>query len=143
VGQNWTIGSIVQEIAKNDRPLRKPAVIIAGGEWTVTITGETGLGGPNQEFALSVVRKIDGLNALVLAADTDGTDGPTDAAGGIVDGKTLERLREAGIDVEDALKRHDSYRALEKAGALLKRGPTGTNVNSLVIAIIPLGQSIR
>jgi len=130
------MGSIVQEVAGYDRPVPKPAVLIAGGEWTVTIEGEAGLGGPNQEFALSIARKIAGLNAVVLAVDTDGTDGPTDAAGGIVDGETLERLRKAGIDVDKALRRHDSYRALEKAGALFKTGPTGTNVNSLVIAII-------
>ena len=131
------VGSIVQEVARYDRPVPKPAVLIAGGEWTVTIEGESGLGGPNQEFALSVARKIAGLNAVVLAVDTDGTDGPTDAAGGIVDGKTLEGLKKAGIDVEEVLRRHDAYRALERVGALLKTGPTGTNVNSLVIAIIP------
>ena len=133
------VGSIVQEIARCDRPLRKPAVLIAGGEWTVTIEGKAGLGGPNQEFALSIARKIAGLNAVVLAVDTDGTDGPTDAAGGIVDGNTLEELRESGIDVEEALMRHDTYRALERVGALLKTGPTGTNVNSLVIAVVPRG----
>ncbi|NJE02319.1 glycerate kinase [Thermococcus sp. JdF3] len=131
------IGSIVQEIARYDRPVPKPAVLIAGGEWTVTIEGEAGLGGPNQEFALSVARKIDGLNAVVLAVDTDGTDGPTDAAGGIVDGKTLGLLGESGVDVEEALRRHDAYGALERVGALLKTGPTGTNVNSLVVAVIP------
>jgi glycerate 2-kinase len=130
------IGSIIEEIAKHDRPLRKPAVLIVGGEWTVTITGEAGLGGPNQEFALSVARKIAGFDATVLAVDTDGTDGPTDAAGGIVDGNTLERLKRAGIDVEEVLRRHNTYHALEKVGALLKTGPTGTNVNSLVIAIV-------
>ncbi|CAD5244812.1 glycerate kinase type-2 family protein [Thermococcus camini] len=131
------IGSIVQEIAKYDRPVPRPAVLVAGGEWTVTIEGEAGLGGPNQEFALSVARKISGLNAVVLAVDTDGTDGPTDAAGGIVDGKALEKLKSEGIDVEEVLRRHDAYNALEKAGALLKTGPTGTNVNSLVVAVIP------
>lgn len=130
------IGSIVQEVARYDRPVPKPAVLIAGGEWTVTIEGEAGLGGPNQEFALSVVRKIEGLNAAVLAVDTDGTDGPTDAAGGIVDGRTIEKLRKEGIDVEEALRKHDAYHALERAGALLKTGPTGTNVNSLVIAVV-------
>ncbi|NJE05001.1 glycerate kinase [Thermococcus sp. M36] len=130
------IGSVVQEIAKYDRPVPKPAVLIAGGEWTVTIEGKAGLGGPNQEFALSVARKIAGLNAVVLAVDTDGTDGPTDAAGGIVDGKTLGLLGEAGVDVEEVLRKHNAYGALERVGALLKTGPTGTNVNSLVIAVI-------
>ncbi|MBP1911740.1 glycerate-2-kinase [Thermococcus stetteri] len=130
------IGSIIEEVARHDRPLRKPAVLIAGGEWTVTIEEEAGLGGPNQEFALSVARKIAGLEATVLAVDTDGTDGPTDAAGGIVKGNTLERLKRAGIDVEEALRKHDAYHALEKVGALVKTGPTGTNVNSLVIALV-------
>jgi len=134
------IGSIVQEIAKYDRPVPKPAVLIAGGEWTVTIEGKAGLGGPNQEFALSITRKIEGLNAVVLAVDTDGTDGPTDAAGGIVDGKTLGLLREAEVDVEEVLRRHDAYGALERVGALLKTGPTGTNVNSLVIAVVPVAR---
>ncbi|HDZ36001.1 MAG TPA: glycerate kinase [Thermococcus sp.] len=134
------MGSIVQEIARYGRPVPKPAVLIAGGEWTVTIEGEAGLGGPNQEFALSVARKIEGLNAVILAVDTDGTDGPTDAAGGIVDGATIKRLRKAGIDVEEALRKHDAYNALEKAGALLKTGPTGTNVNSLVIAVVPVAR---
>lgn len=102
----------------------------------MTIEEEAGLGGPNQEFALSVARKIAGLEATVLAVDTDGTDGPTDAAGGIVKGNTLERLKRAGIDVEEALRKHDAYHALEKVGALVKTGPTGTNVNSLVIALV-------
>ncbi|WP_297069646.1 glycerate kinase [Thermococcus sp.] len=131
------IGSIIEEISRNNRPLKKPAVLIAGGEWTVTVGEGTGLGGPNQEFALSIARKIAGLNAVVLAVDTDGTDGPTDAAGAIVDGKTLEVLGKVGVDVDEILKIHDAYHALEKVGALLRTGPTGTNVNSLVIALVP------
>jgi len=130
------VGSIIEEIAKHDRPIQKPAVLVFGGEWTVTVGDAKGLGGPNQEFALSIARKIAGLNAVVVAFDTDGTDGPTDVAGGIVDGETLKRLEEAGVDVEEALRNHDSYRALERVGALLKTSPTGTNVNSMVIAVV-------
>jgi len=130
------VGSIIEEIVKWDRPIKKPAVLVFGGEWTVTVGDAKGLGGPNQEFALSVTRKIAGLNVTVVAFDTDGTDGPTDVAGGIVDGETLKKLEEAGVDVEEALRNHDSYRALERVGALLKTGPTGTNVNSMVIAVI-------
>ena len=130
------VGSIVEEIAKKDRPLKRPALMVFGGEWTVTVGDSKGLGGPNQEFALSIARKIAGLNATVVAFDTDGTDGPTEVAGGIVDGKTLGKLEDAGIDVEKTLKEHDSYHALKKVGALLKTGPTGTNVNSMVIAIV-------
>ncbi|WP_297535284.1 glycerate kinase [Thermococcus sp.] len=130
------VGSIVEEVAKRERPLKKPAVLVFGGEWTVTVGNATGLGGPNQEFALSISKKIAGLNVTVVAFDTDGTDGPTNAAGGIVDGGTLKRLEEAGIDVDEFLRNHDSYRALERVGALLKTGPTGTNVNSMVIAVV-------
>ncbi|NJE49944.1 glycerate kinase [Thermococcus sp. 9N3] len=130
------VGSIIEEVAKRDRPVKKPAVLVFGGEWTVTVRDAKGLGGPNQEFALSIARKIAGLNVTVAAFDTDGTDGPTDTAGGIVDGETLKKLEEAGVDVEEALRNHDSYHALERAGALLKTGPTGTNVNSMVIAVV-------
>ncbi|CAB50451.1 glycerate kinase type-2 family protein [Pyrococcus abyssi] len=130
------IGSIVQEIAKTGNPFEPPVVLVFGGETTVTIEGEGGKGGPNQELALSATRKIKGLNAILVAFDTDGTDGPTDAAGGIVDGETYEKLRRKGIDIEKVLKEHNSYEALKKVGSLLFTGPTGTNVNSMIIAII-------
>ena len=130
------LGCMIQEIHRSDRPFRKPAVLIMGGETTVSVGDAKGLGGPGQELALSVARKISGLNAAVVAFDTDGTDGPTDAAGGLVDGSTVEKLEKAGVDVEEALRNHDAYHALEKAGALLKTGPTGTNVNSMVIGIV-------
>ncbi|MCD6488075.1 MAG: glycerate kinase [Desulfurococcales archaeon] len=130
-------GSIIEEIKRYNRPFSTPCAIIAGGETTVTIYGEPGLGGPNQEFALSIARKIKDLdNVAVLALDTDGTDGPTDAAGGLVDSKTYYRLIDAGIDIEDVLNRHDSYNALKKCNALLITGPTYTNVNSIYIAVI-------
>ncbi len=131
------VGSIIEEIAKRNRPIQKPAVLVFGGEWTVTVGDANGIGGPNQELALSITRKIAGLNATLIAFDTDGTDGPTDAAGAIVDGKTLEKLKKAGVDIEEALENHDSYGTLMKVGALLKTGPTGTNVNSMIVAVIP------
>lgn len=130
------LGSIIQEVCRFNRPFKKPCVLIAGGEMTVTLNSH-GKGGPNQEFALSVTKKISGLNVVVLAFDSDGTDGPTDSAGGIVDGKTLEVLVERGIDVDECLKNHDSYNALKVANALIFTGPTRTNVNSFVIAIVP------
>ncbi|AEC52057.1 hypothetical protein PNA2_1140 [Pyrococcus sp. NA2] len=130
------IGSIIQEIAEAGRPFEPPVVLVFGGETTVTIEGKSGKGGPNQEIALSVARKIFGLEAIVVAFDTDGTDGPTDAAGGIVDGNTLKMLEGKGIDVEKALREHNSYEALKRVGGLLFTGPTGTNVNSIVIAIV-------
>ncbi|KPU62379.1 glycerate kinase [Thermococcus sp. EP1] len=130
-------GSIIEEIYHRERPFKRPCVLIAGGETTVTIEGEPGLGGPNQEFALSIARKISGLRGVaVLAMDTDGTDGPTDAAGGLVDSYTLETLKERGIDVEEFLKAHNAYEALKEANALLLTGATRTNVNSIVIAVI-------
>ncbi len=131
------LGSIIEEIYKHGRPFKKPCILIAGGEMTVTIEGEAGLGGPNQEFALSITRKIKGLRGVaVLAMDTDGTDGPTDAAGGLVDSYTLELLEKEGIDIEEYLKKHNSYEALKKAKALLITGPTRTNVNSIIISVI-------
>ncbi len=131
------IGSIVQEVHRFNRPFERPCVLIAGGETTVTLEGECGLGGPNQEFALSISRKIRGLEGVVVVSmDTDGTDGPTDSAGGVVDWKTAEMLEERGVDVEEVLKRHDSYNALKLANALLKTGPTRTNLNSVVVVVV-------
>ncbi len=131
------IGSIIEEIYKHNQPFTKPCVLVAGGEMTVTITGEAGLGGPNQEFALSITRKIKGLRGVaVLSMDTDGTDGPTDAAGGLVDSYTYEVLEKKGIDIEEYLRKHNSYVALKKANALLITGPTRTNVNSIIIIVI-------
>jgi len=130
-------GSIVEEIYHKGRPFKKPCVLIAGGEATVTIEGEAGLGGPNQEFALSIARKVAGLrNVAVLAMDTDGTDGPTDAAGGVVDSYTLAILNAKGLDAEEFLKAHNAYEGLKEANALLVTGPTRTNVNSIIILVL-------
>ncbi|AIF69448.1 glycerate kinase [Palaeococcus pacificus DY20341] len=130
-------GSILEEIYHKNRPFKRPCVLIAGGETTVTIEGEAGKGGPNQEFALSIARKIKGLRGVAfLAMDTDGTDGPTDAAGGLVDSYTLELFEREGVDVEAYLKAHNAYEALKKGKALLITGPTGTNVNSIVIGVV-------
>jgi len=131
-----SLGSIAREVALRNRPFNEPALLIAGGETTVTVGKASGKGGPNQELALSATRKIAGLPVILAAFDTDGTDGPTDAAGAIVDGATMKKLGEAGIDVDRALRDHDSYNALDRVGALLKTGPTGTNVNSMVIMMV-------
>ena len=109
--------------------------LIWGGETTVRVTGG-GKGGRSQELALAAAEQISGKKGIViLSAGSDGTDGPTDAAGGIVDGSTWEKIRAAGCDPMKMLKDNDSYTALEAAGALFKPGPTGTNVNDLVIAL--------
>ena len=129
------ISAIAREVASRDRPVKRPCAIILGGETVVQVKGN-GLGGRNQELALSAARGIEGLDNVVIASmATDGTDGPTDAAGGVVDGETIVRLREKNIDVEEALENNDSYHALEAAGDLLNTGPTGTNVNDLVLLL--------
>ena len=100
------------------------------------LTG-SGKGGRNQELALAAALGIEGLsNALILSAGSDGTDGPTDAAGGIVDGGTAEAMRLRGVDPAQALRDNDSYRALQAADALLITGPTGTNVNDVSLILL-------
>ena len=115
-----------------------PLAVVAGGETTVEVTGE-GLGGRNQEFALRFARLAEenGITApfAFLSGGTDGRDGPTDTAGGIVDGGSLERLRIAGVDLADHLARNDAYHALKASGDLLMTGATGTNVADLQIAL--------
>jgi len=110
--------------------------LILGGETTVTLGAATGRGGRSQELALAAARDLQGSEyATLLAAGTDGRDGPTDAAGAVVDGTTWERISAAGRDPEQDLRHHDSYAALDAAGALIKTGPTGTNVMDIVLGI--------
>ncbi|HBY64224.1 MAG TPA: glycerate kinase, partial [Solibacterales bacterium] len=120
--------AIAKEIAASGRPLKPPCCVISGGETTVTIRGE-GLGGRNQEFALAAAPGIAGLDrVLILSAGTDGTDGPTDAAGALVTGSTMRRAGAAGLDFAGTLANNDSYRFLDALGDLVRTGPTGTNV---------------
>ena len=119
---------------KNKEACTRKIAFIAGGETVVKITG-TGLGGRNQELALSAADGISGLNAAVFSVGSDGTDGPTDAAGGFVDGTTAGRLAQMGISIADVLENNDSYHALEKTGGLIFTGPTGTNVNDVAVAL--------
>ena len=108
---------------------------IAGGETVVKLTG-TGLGGRNQELALAAADEIAGMEgAAVFSVGSDGTDGPTDAAGGYVDGDTKAELEALGIAIDDVLANNDSYHALEKVGGLIITGPTGTNVNDVAVAL--------
>ena len=128
--------AIAKEITQSDNPLRRPACVISGGETTVTIRG-TGLGGRNQEFALAAAIEIDGIERIViLSAGTDGTDGPTDAAGGIVDGATIQRGKTQGLDASDYLERNDSYPFLQATNDLLITGPTFTNVMDLHVMLV-------
>lgn len=113
-----------------------PTAVLAGGELTLEVTG-SGLGGRSQEFALVVAREIAGRGGVtVLAAGTDGTDGPTDAAGAFADGGTWERALAAGLDPEALLANNDAYHLFDPLDALLRTGPTGTNVNDLVIGLV-------
>ncbi len=124
---------LAEEEREFDRPVRPPALLLAAGETTVTVRGK-GLGGRNQELALAFALEIQGLSSVaLLSLATDGKDGPTDAAGAIVDGGSAERMRKAGIDPKEALLANDSYHALFASGDLLRIGPTGTNVADLVI----------
>ena len=126
------LASIARTHAKTDRPLE----FLAGRETVVKLTG-TGLGGRNQELALAAAPGISGLtDTVVFSFGSDGTDGPTDAAGGYVDQDTERKLQALGICTADALQDNDSYHALEKVGGLIVTGPTGTNVNDLAIALI-------
>jgi glycerate 2-kinase len=128
--------AVIREVLESDNPLPPPCAVVSGGEATVTVRGD-GTGGPNQEFALALAVEFDGIGGwAALAADTDGNDGPTDAAGGLVDGATADAIRSGGTDPEEALANNDAYAALEAGGALLTTGPTGTNVNDLRVALV-------
>ena len=128
--------AVIREVLESGNPLPPPCAIVSGGEATVTVRG-SGTGGPNQEFALTLAAELDGVGGwAALAADTDGNDGPTDAAGGLVSGATANAIRGGGVDPEEALANNDAYRALEAGGALLVTGPTGTNVNDLRVALV-------
>lgn len=128
--------AVIREILESGNPAPPPCAVVSGGEATVTVRGN-GTGGPNQEFALTLAVELDGVGGwAALAADTDGNDGPTDAAGGLVAGATADSIRGGGVDPEEALANNDAYAALEAGGALLTTGPTGTNVNDLRVALV-------
>lgn len=125
-----------REIAGLARSARPPAALLLGGETTVTVRGD-GYGGRNQELALAAAIALEGVpNVLVAALGTDGTDGPTDAAGAVVDGATVARGRARGLDARNHLHRNDAYPFLEATGDLLLTGPTGTNVADLVLILV-------
>jgi glycerate 2-kinase len=128
--------AIVKEILASGRPVKPPACIISGGETTVKIRG-TGLGGRNQEFVLAAAIDLDALDrVVVLSGGTDGTDGPTDAAGAIADGRTIARARRLGMDPLRYLDNNDSYRFFDPLDGLLKTGPTNTNVMDVHVVLV-------
>ena len=131
------LASIAKEIEEKGRPVKPPCVLILGGETTVTLTGSYGKGGPSQELVLGASLRIAGSKKVVIASiDTDGTDGPTEIAGGIVDGYTLKRAEEKGIDIFESLKKHNCYEVLMKLQDAIITGPTGTNVMDLDIVVV-------
>lgn len=128
--------AIAKEIRLSKNPVPPPACILSGGETTVKIKG-SGLGGRNQEFALVAAQEIEGHeDTVILSCGTDGTDGPTDAAGAIADGSTIRRASALGLDAGAYLADNDSYHFFEKTGDLVKTGPTGTNVMDLRIILM-------
>ncbi|MFQ6119555.1 MAG: glycerate kinase [Methanosarcinales archaeon] len=128
--------AIAKEIHATGNPIQKPACIISGGETTVTIKGK-GLGGRNQEFALASAIEINGMyDTVILSGGTDGTDGPTDAAGAVADGLTIQRAEKLGMSAIKYLQNNDSYHFFEKLGDLIKTGPTNTNVMDVRLLLV-------
>ena len=128
-------GSFLASVLRTHAGDGRRLAFLAGGETVVHLTGK-GLGGRNQELALAAAPGIAGLNAAVFSVGSDGTDGPTDAAGGYVDGDTNAALQAAGLDVFEVLKQNDAYHALKEVDGLLVTGPTGTNVNDVAVALL-------
>ncbi len=130
------LAALAREIIAHGRPLPAPACLLLGGETTVTVRG-TGKGGRNQELSLASALAIQGVEGVLIASlATDGTDGPTDAAGGLVDGTTVARGEAAGYSAFEALAANDAYTFLDCAGDLLVTGPTNTNVNDLMAIFV-------
>ncbi len=131
------LGYVAQEAEVFGRPLKPPCVFICGGELVVTVGDGTGSGGRNQEFALATAPRIAGSRRIVVASvDSDGSDGPTEMAGGIVDGETMDRARAAGLDVFAELRQHDSTRVLRRLGDAIFTGVRGTNVQDLRVVYV-------
>jgi glycerate 2-kinase len=129
-------GAIVREVFQSGNPAKKPICLLAGGEPTVLVKGN-GLGGRNMELALAMAMEIKGFKkTLFLSAGTDGSDGPTDAAGAVVNGGTYSRALQKGIQPEEFLNNNDSYTFFKKTGGLLMTGPTRTNVMDLHILLV-------
>ena len=139
-GEAREVAKVTAALAKSIRahgdPLPPPACLVWGGETTVTVRGQ-GKGGRNQELALAAAVALEGMPDVgLLALATDGTDGPTDAAGAIVDGQTVQSARASGWDPTATLADNNAYPLLDAVGALLRTGPTGTNVNDITVLLV-------
>ena len=131
------LATIAKEVGMNRRPIPSPCVLVAGGETTTSIEGSSGKGGPSQELALGFAIEVSGKRGICIAAiDTDGTDGPSDYAGGIADGYTVERAQAVGIDAYSSLRNHDSSTVLAVLKDALVTGNTGTNVCDVTLIYI-------
>ncbi len=129
-------GRFLASVALSHQGETHSVAYLVGGETTVRVNG-SGLGGRNQEMALAAAKTLEGLgNTAFFAVDSDGQDGPTDAAGAFVDHRTAGRLRNAGIDLSTALQNNDSYTALRAVGGLIRTGPTGTSVNDVAAMLL-------
>jgi glycerate 2-kinase len=129
--------ALAKEVQASGHPLAAPACLILGGETTVTLGPNPGRGGRNQELALAAALLLPGAaGSTIVSLATDGTDGPTDSAGGIADGTTVQRGRALGLDAADYLRRHDAYPFLKATNDLLITGPTQTNVNDLIFVFV-------
>ena len=128
-------GRFLADIARTHAGRGEKLAFLAGGETVVRLTGR-GLGGRNQELALAAAPGLAGLAAAVFSVGSDGTDGPTDAAGGYADGDTLAALAARGLEVHAVLADNDAYHALQAVDGLIMTGPTGTNVNDVAVALI-------
>ncbi|MBQ7566680.1 MAG: glycerate kinase [Oscillospiraceae bacterium] len=134
-------GSFLASILKTHAGCGRSLAFLAGGETVVKLTGK-GKGGRNQELALAAAIGIRGMkNAAVFSVGSDGTDGPTDAAGGYVDGDTCAELLAQGVSIDAVLQENDAYHALQKTGGLIMTGPTGTNVNDVAVALLREGDA--
>ena len=128
--------AIAKEVGLSGRPVKPPVCLISGGETTVTLRGD-GLGGRNQEFVLAAAMDLAGVDdVVVLSGGTDGTDGPTDAAGAIADGRTVSRATQLGLGPAKMLAANNSYRFFEPLGDLVKTGPTNTNVMDVRLVLV-------
>jgi glycerate-2-kinase len=138
-GEAIDVGSQLAKVAmgilNKGTPVLPPAAVVFGGETTVTVRG-SGIGGRNLEVALSAARDIQGLNAVIATLATDGIDGPTNAAGAVVDGSTIDRAESIGLDTYASLKDNDSYSFFSSLKDALLTGPTGTNVNDIMLILV-------
>jgi glycerate-2-kinase len=126
---------IAKEILYQDRPLKKPAAVIMGGETTVPVRG-AGVGGRNQELVLGASEELSELSCLIASLGTDGIDGPTEVAGAIIDGNTFDRSIKLGLNKKEYLYDNNSYNFFKQMGDTIITGPTGTNVNDITIILL-------